>query len=323
MQQVCDNIYLINVPIPASAGSVNCYLIKGDDRSVLVDVGYDNPESEALINRALAETGVGWESVEVWLTHGHADHMGGIDRIWRSGMIVRAGSPSFDVIEQRIERRFATLFPQLMNLRKRNPGRLPSSGPEKAATRLASRVKPPIERLFDGDILSVGSYRFHAITTPGHDMDEVCFWEPNAGIFLSGDHILNAVMPSVYVEGFEIDEVGYYLASIDKVADLPVKMILSGHDEPFSHHRERCELIKANQFKRIERAYNIVAAGTTEFMDICHAMTYASARQRWEERSEVLQWDVICETAGFLTNLVHSGRLQMYEQDGEYHFSVL
>lgn len=321
MRQIHDDIFLIPTPTPTNMGDLNCYLIRGREHSALVDIGCNTAEAHAALMRALDELGVSLDTLEVWATHGHSDHLGGLERLWREGMVVRSGITSFDEQRERNRRRKELLGAQLRRFRQRVPDVLPSTEAEKNEARFSPTLTCPIAHLADGDVLAIGDYRFQAIATPGHDVTEMCFWEPDAGIFIAGDHVLGQVIPSVYVEGFDLDEVGAYVASLDKVADLPARLVAPAHGEPFANLRERCQLTKSHLRQRVEDAYGLVASGTSEFMEICYAMTRLPGRKPWELRNEVGQWKVVTETAGFLANLRATGRVTMTEHDAIYRFT--
>lgn len=322
MRQIHDGIFLIPTPTPTNMGDLNCYLVKSGGRSALVDVGCGTDEAHAALEAALDEAGISLDSLEIWTTHAHSDHIGGLERVWREGMTVRSGMTTYQEQRNRNRRRRELFCPQLRRFRQVVPEVLPSIEAEKNQARFSPSLDGPVAHLSDGDSLAVGDYRFQVVATPGHDVSEVCFWEPDAGVLLSGDHVLGQVIPSVYVEGFDLDEAGMFLASLDKVADLPARIVAPGHGEPFSNLRERCELTKAMLLRRIEDAYDLVASGVEEYMDICHAITHLPSRKPWELRNEVGQWKVVTETAGFLANLRSTGRVTMEEEGGVYRFFV-
>ncbi|WP_278799678.1 MBL fold metallo-hydrolase, partial [Adlercreutzia caecimuris] len=80
---VLDNLYLVRVPLPDNPLKViNSYFILDDDgTTTIVDVGFNHPDSEVALNRALASLGRSWDKVQIVLTHSHPDHTGNLDRI--------------------------------------------------------------------------------------------------------------------------------------------------------------------------------------------------------------------------------------------------
>ena len=76
-EQVLPNIYRIEVPIPHSPlKATNAYVIRGNDRVLLVDSGQNRQESLTVLKQGLAELSVDLQQTDIFLTHMHADHSG-------------------------------------------------------------------------------------------------------------------------------------------------------------------------------------------------------------------------------------------------------
>lgn len=102
-------------------------------------------------------------------------------------------------------------------------------------------------RLVEGDEVRLGREALLALHTPGHSADHLCFRVGEA--LFTGDHILGG--SSVTVE-----DMGAYLASLERLRDLPLRRIYPGHgpeidrpaeaiDEYLRHRREREKQILA------------------------------------------------------------------------------
>ena len=71
----------------------------------------------------------------------------------------------------------------------------------------------------------LGTWR--VIETPGHAPSHVVLHLPERRLLISGDHVLGRI--SLYFDrGFSPDPVGEFLASLDRVADLDVRLTLAG-----------------------------------------------------------------------------------------------
>ena len=82
--------------------------------------------------------------------------------------------------------------------------------------------------------------------TPGHAPSHVVLHQPERRLLISGDHVLGRI--SLYFDhGWTPDPVGEFLASLDRVDGLDVRLTLSGHGRPFTdlpgHVRGNRELI--------------------------------------------------------------------------------
>ena len=83
----------------------------------------------------------------------------------------------------------------------------------------------PTKVLNDYDVIDIGSREIEALHTPGHSPGHLCFWEKDKGYLFTGDLVykdtLFAYYPSTDPEA--------YLASLEKVAALPVKRVFPAH----------------------------------------------------------------------------------------------
>lgn len=136
----------------------NCYLVvdQTTGSAVLVDPGADGAELVEMVR----EAGVRLE--EIWLTHGHIDHIGGVAEVRRHFPVpVRLhplDRPFFDTLSARMAEMYGLPFDQ----------------PE-----------PPDLELSDGDELRCGTLRFTVAHVPGHSPGLVSF--NGEGVALCGD----------------------------------------------------------------------------------------------------------------------------------------
>lgn len=83
----------------------------------------------------------------------------------------------------------------------------------------------PTKVLTDHDIIDIGERQIEVLHTPGHAPGHLCFWERATGYLFTGDLVykdmLFANYPSTDPEA--------YLASLEKVAALPIKKVFPAH----------------------------------------------------------------------------------------------
>ena len=102
------------------------------------------------------------------------------------------------------------------------------------------RAAPAGRLLIDGDIIDLGDRRLEVVHTPGHSPGGIALWEAASGILFSGD---------IFYDGPLIEETihsnaEHYLASMERLLSLPVRLVHGGHFPSFSGERHR-ELISA------------------------------------------------------------------------------
>jgi glyoxylase-like metal-dependent hydrolase (beta-lactamase superfamily II) len=75
-----------------------------------------------------------------------------------------------------------------------------------------------------GDWIETEHFCFQVIHTPGHSPDHICLFEPDRGWLFSGDTYIGGEDRALR-EGYDIHGI---IASLKKLAELPVKVIFSG-----------------------------------------------------------------------------------------------
>jgi glyoxylase-like metal-dependent hydrolase (beta-lactamase superfamily II) len=119
-------------------------------------------------------------------------------------------------------------------------------------------------------ILVQGGLRVEAMATPGHTSDSVCYLASYQGeqVVFTGDTILGR---GTTVVAYPDGDLGDYLASLDKLAELGPLPVLPGHGPALSdcataaqfyidHRLARLEQIRAARFAGHEEPADIVAA---------------------------------------------------------------
>ncbi len=196
----------------------NTYIVSDTktNEAIVVDPAWDGAEIAKVALEA------GWQIKEIWLTHAHFDHIGGIA----------------DLVASLPEPPTVYLHPDDYNLWKSGGG----------AARFGFKINPGPEPglLMHGQILQVGNFTFEVHHTPGHRPGHCVFYCANAGILFSGDLIF-------YRSVGRTDLPGGNWATLEKsireqIYTLPDETrIFSGHGEETSVGEEKRE----NSFVRM------------------------------------------------------------------------
>lgn len=99
---------------------------------------------------------------------------------------------------------------------------------------------PATRLLADGDIVDLGNRHFMVIHTPGHSPGEIMLWEKASGILFSGDMVYDGPL----IDDAYHSDISAYVTSMERILDLPVRVVHGGHFPSFDGQRYR-ELIKS------------------------------------------------------------------------------
>jgi glyoxylase-like metal-dependent hydrolase (beta-lactamase superfamily II) len=108
------------------------------------------------------------------------------------------------------------------------------------STTYSVRSAPATRLLGDGDVIDLGDRHFEVIHTPGHSPGGIALWEAATGILFSGDIVYDGPL----IEDTYHANAADYLASMQRLLKLPVRVVHGGHFQSYSGARNR-KIIKA------------------------------------------------------------------------------
>ena len=97
----------------------------------------------------------------------------------------------------------------------------------------AVAAAPATRLLWDGDVVDLGDRRFEVIHTPGHSPGGIALWEAATGVLFSGDIVYDGEL----IEGTSPQEQAQYIASMERLLALPVRVVHGGHFPSYSGER--------------------------------------------------------------------------------------
>lgn len=321
-EEILKNIYRIQVPLPKNPLRIlNSYLIRGQDRSLLVDTGFCQPECREALFQALDELNINRATLDVFGTHIHSDHIGLAPEVIGPGRSIYLGAGDFHWVasdESNLywnimdERFLKEGFPkeELDSLLYTNPAR--NYGPELDL--------PNYKVVRGGDVFELGGHRLEVVDAPGHTPGMVCLWMEAEGVMFTADHILFDITPNITMWPNMENSLGTYLDSLRRFRDYPVKQSLPGHREE-GNYLGRIEELLAHHDHRVGETEQIVSArpGMTTY-EIASKMTWAIRAKNWQEFPTIQKWFAVGEALAHLDYLCKQGRVARVEDQGIHRY---
>lgn len=321
VEQVYENIYKIEVPLPQSPlKATNAYFIKGAERNLLVDSGFNRVECREALDAGLAELEVDLEQTDLFVTHLHSDHAGLSAHLGRAGnhLWMSAGDgesvrttwdkDNWYGINTFIERSGILADGVDFKLEK-HPG-----------YRFAPPALPPLRFLEDGDIIDMGNFRWQAVSSPGHTPGQMCLYEPEHKLFLAGDHILDTITPNITIWFMELDSLGQYLDSLHKVDQLDIKLVLPGHRNLITDSHQRIAQLQQHHRDRLQDVLDILGDGRMNTAQVARRMRWDLSYKSWDEFPWSQKFFAAGEAMAHLRHLEEKGILRREEENEIFYY---
>ena len=139
-------------------------------------------------------------------THWHADHVGANSRLQAAGAGIAASAPDADA------------------LARRDPGCCLAEYLDQPVAPYT--VDAPLE---DGQVLRLGEAAWQVVATPGHTPGHLCLWQPEERLLAVGDALSGYDVGWVNLALDGPDAAATALASLQRLADLRPRALLTAH----------------------------------------------------------------------------------------------
>lgn len=305
VEQIYKNLFRIEIPLPKNPlKSLNSYVIKGDDRNLIIDTGWNQEECLNAMVKGLKDLKVDLKNSDFFITHLHADHIGLISTIANEENRIFFNKPDAERLKS------STLWEDAINFARVH------GFPEDELI-LALKSHPgfkfglkwdlPFQFVNDGDEIIVGDFKFKCIHTPGHTKGHTCLYEPQKRIFISGDHVLYDITPTIQLWSDEWNPLKDYFSSLSKVFDLEVELVLPGHRNLFKDIKARINELRQHHKNRLEEIKLILRFEIQNAYQIASKMTWDIIYDSWDLFPVSQKWFGFGETIAHLKYLVDEG----------------
>lgn len=241
VEEISSRTWLIAEP-----GHVNCFVIEGDDRAVLVDTGLGIADIEAAVCEITDRP------VLVVNTHSHTRHRGGNwqfaevaahplgEATLTTAVLSDELADYVSVAQERVDayerirgddQRYFHLFTDATAIR-----RLP---PEAYVWQVPAG--PPPLRLADRQLLELGGRALTVLFTPGHSPDSLCLLDEHDGLLFAGDTLITGDFRA-HTADTELELYAGTLRALDKEFGDSLRAIHPAHA---SRYRAEPRLLRA------------------------------------------------------------------------------
>ena len=327
VEEMAKNIYRIGVRLPNNPlRELNSYLIRDEEAgSLLIDTGFRMEACRADLLAGLEELGVDRTQMDLFLTHLHSDHTGLAPELIAPGRKIYISAVDRPGVEDeaQIAEHWAVMTEQfrtfgvpedvLVQMEADNPAVL--GAPEMGCKQYVS--------VNGGDVLNCGGYRLECIATPGHTPGHLCLWAEEQQILFTGDHILFDITPNITSWPEMPDALGAYLASLERIRRLPVKLALPGHRKSGDFARRVTEL-QAHHHARLEETERLVreTPGQTVY-EVAGQMQWSIRAKNWDEFPAAQKIFAIGEACAHLDYLEARGKLRKQQEHGLWRYTAV
>lgn len=307
VENLANNLYRIIVPLPNSPlKDLNSYVIKGADRNLIIDTGFNRTVCYEAMQQGIKDLQIDLDRTDFMLTHMHADHTGLVERLATDSSRIffsRIDSQVFDEDNS---------WQPLIDFAKING--FPADELEKAlhnhpGFKYSPKRKPVFTLIDDGDVIECGDYLLRCIATPGHTQGHICLYEEQKKLFFTGDHILFDITPHIESWAYTTNSLADYIASLDKVYNLEVDMVLPGHRNFVGDLKSRIDELKIHHRDRADEVMDVLGDKTMNAYEIAAGMTWDIDCERWEDFPIAQKWFATGEAIAHLRYLEGENRI--------------
>ncbi|MFF0432419.1 MBL fold metallo-hydrolase [Streptomyces sp. NPDC004327] len=321
-------VWSLRVPIPDNPlGHTLVHVVDTDRGPVLVDTGWDDPESWAELSGGLGELGLAVADVHgVVVTHHHPDHHGLSGRVREeSGAWIAMHAADIAVVRRTRGAEPGTWLDYLARKLEAVGAPEEHTAPLLAARHGRTRTLPglrsalPDREIVPGELLDLAGRRLRAVWTPGHTPGHVCLHLeeehpaglPGHGRLFSGDHLLPGISPHIGLyEDPDADTVtdplGDYLASLERIGRLGVAEVLPAHQHAFADAAGRVRELLVHHEARLTDLLDLLATPLTPWQ-LAERMEW---NRPWDRIPHGSRSIAVSEAEAHVRRLVKLGRAE-------------
>ncbi len=270
--EVAPGVRWLRMPLPISLDHINLWLLDDRDENgpgtAIVDTGLNVPLCRDVWAALLPSIRV----TRVIATHFHPDHIG-----LAGWLTERTGAPLWMTRTEYLLARTLQLDMRDVPPPEALAFALDAGWPEASVNlmqsrgwRLFAKATTPLpsgyRRMEDGERINIGGRVWQVVVGRGHSPEHACLLSEDGDLMISGDQVLPRISSNVSVSSIEPmgDPLGEWLASIERLKDLPDRLlVLPAHNAPFHGLHQRLDQLADEHRDRLEALHAFCASPRT------------------------------------------------------------
>jgi glyoxylase-like metal-dependent hydrolase (beta-lactamase superfamily II) len=173
--------------------------------------------------------------------------------------------------------------------------------------------------LNEGDVVSSGNLNLNVMWTPGHSPGHICLYEPEQKILFAGDHLLPINTPNVSLSPQSTpNPLNDFLVSLNRLAQLDIRLVLPAHEHPFNDHRTRVSELVQHHDRRNAEILEAIKADPKTAYQIAHEVTWM-VEEGGVSFTDLAPWDkrmAVMEALAHIEAMRVDSRLSKLQRDG-------
>ncbi len=320
VERVTGGVWSVPVPIIGNPlRYVLSYLIEHDSGFVMVDPGWNHPDSWRALATGLDQCEIPLTAVTaVLVTHVHPDHHGQSGKVRELSGAWIGMHPAEDAFLEMQGNRGMMHDGMAAYLRWCGA---PSTHLEEliANRQQAGPVEPMVraDRMVQhGDVIDVPGLVLRAVWTPGHSPGHLCFHDETHDLLLTGDHILPRITPNVSSYDMTSNPLDDYLGSLAKLRGIQPREVLPAHEYRFTGLDSRLDQLAEHHKERLAETLDILAAAGPAGLTAWQVATGVTWSRAWSDLVCFQRQAAVGEVLSHLRQLQARGLVTEHDADG-------
>lgn len=326
MREIYKDIYMKELPLPNNPLKyLNFYLVKGKDKSMIIDTGFNREDTKEEITKAFEELNIKPENTILFLTHLHSDHTGLASYFEEIGLTIYISKIDGDLLNNSVYKSDQMWQNVIENAKLQGLEEDQLDIEDHPGYKFRPTTSLNYNPANPGEFIQIGEYNFEIVDLKGHTPGIVGLYEREHEILFCGDHILGKITPNITFWGFQYgDMLGTYFKSLDLVYNMDIKHLFPSHRHLVDNHRERIKELYQHHAKRLEEARNILRKlGRSTVRTVTKELQWDIKSKSWDDFPDSQKWFAAGEAHAHLEHLRALGELNVEEENGLLYYSII